>query len=139
MEVAISAVVLTAIVVLWLVGSRRLRRTDDEQRVVLEELEGQRVTAEVVVGTVPGTKGAQLVATTTLRVGRMQRTGMRFEVSDVEVSETAGVDARMVAEALDRDGIDARDVLSVTTSDGQRHDFGNVRHPRRAPRPPRQP
>lgn len=137
MEVAISAVVLAAIVAMWFVGSRRLQKTDHEQRVVLEELEGQRVTADVVVGTVPMTKGAQLVATTTLLVGKMHRIGTRVHVSDVHVNKTTGVDAKIVAEALERDGIDWRDILSVTTPDGQRHDFGNVRHRRRGLRGPR--
>lgn len=57
MGFALGVLVLSILVAMWLVGSRRQRKTDGEQRAVVGELEGQRVTADIVLGLAPTTLG----------------------------------------------------------------------------------
>jgi hypothetical protein len=131
MEFVLAALVLPVLVAVWLVGSRRRRKTDDEQRAVIGELEGQCVTADIAIGLAPTTYGMHGIATTTFVLGPLDDHGSRVRVSDAQVSQADGRDPKVAAAELERDGLDVRDILTVTGPDGEPHDFGVVQHPRR--------
>lgn len=130
-ELVVVAIILAALLGIWLLGARRQRVAVAEQRSVLESLEGQRVNAEVVVGLVPMSKNLQLIASARLRLGTFHGTGHRIGVSDVHVRPGTGIDEEAVAARVERDGIDARDLVSVVTPDGERLHFGVVKEPNR--------
>jgi hypothetical protein len=52
-------------------------------------------------------------------------------VSDVHVGQSDGRDPTVAAAELERDGLDVRNILTISRPDGELHDFGNVQYPRR--------
>jgi hypothetical protein len=130
-EFALGVVVLSILMAMWLVGSQRLRKADGEQRAVIGELEGQRVTADIALGLAPTTVGMHVIATTTFVLSPLDDHGSRVRVSDVHVGQSDGRDPKVAAWELERDGLDVRNILTISGPDAGLHDFGVVQHPRR--------
>jgi hypothetical protein len=130
-EIALGVVALSILVALWLVGSRRQRKADGEQRAVIGELEGQRVTADISLGLAPTTTGMHVIATTTFVLGPLDDHSSRVRVSDVHVGQSDGRDPKVAAAELERDGLDVHNILTISGPDGELHDFGVMQHPRR--------
>jgi hypothetical protein len=130
-EIALGVVALSILVALWLVGSRRQRKADGEQRAVIGELEGQRVTADISLGLAPTTTGMHVIATTTFVLGPLDDHSSRVRVSDVHVGQSDGRDPKVAAAELECDGLDVHNILTISGPDGELHDFGVMQHPRR--------
>jgi hypothetical protein len=130
-EFALGVLALSLLIAVWLVGSRRQRKADGEQRAIIRELEGQRVTADIALGLAPTTVGMYVIATTTFVLGPLDDHDSRVRVSDVHVGQSDGRDPKVAAAELERDGLDVRDILTICGPDGELHDFGVMQHPRR--------
>jgi hypothetical protein len=130
-EFVLGVLALSALIAMWLVGSRRQPKADGEQRAVIRELEGQRVTADITLGLAPTTTGMHVIATTTFVLGPLDDRGSRVRVSNVQVGQSDGRDPKVAAAELERDGLDVRNILTISGPDGELRDFGVVQYPRR--------
>lgn len=130
MELLLPGVILCALAVVFILGLVRQRGVTSNQHRLIDDLEDERVEVEFVVSLGPLGRTAQITAVAEAQLKGLQRQGRRWilQVGEPEVDDTvlAGIviaDGAKVADWIARKGIELRDVISITSPNGERHAF----------------